>query len=107
MLPVSGQYGVVWCSTWSFSGPVLMHQPSCVPICAQASCVQYRLIIRDVNTLQIVQLYTCLDQIQYIEWSSDSLFILCAMYKRGIVQVRTQAESFRRLVCAVSVNSSH
>ncbi|XP_068771845.1 WD repeat-containing protein WRAP73 isoform X2 [Struthio camelus] len=52
-----------------------------------ASCVQYRLVIRDVNTLQILQLYTCLDQIQYIEWSSDSLFILCAMYKRGIVQV--------------------
>ncbi|XP_015738052.1 WD repeat-containing protein WRAP73 isoform X1 [Coturnix japonica] len=52
-----------------------------------ASCVQYRLIIRDVNTLQILHLYTCLDQIQYIEWSSDSLFILCAMYKRGIVQV--------------------
>ncbi|KAM7139263.1 WD repeat-containing protein WRAP73 [Macrochelys suwanniensis] len=52
-----------------------------------ASCVQYRLIVRDVNNLQILQLYTCLDQIQYIEWSSDSLFILCAMYKRGIVQV--------------------
>lgn len=69
--------------------------------------MQYRLIIRDVNTLQILQLYTCLDQIQYIEWSSDSLFILCAMYKRGIVQVRTQTESCRRLVCAVSVSSSH
>ncbi|XP_059685989.1 WD repeat-containing protein WRAP73 isoform X2 [Gavia stellata] len=52
-----------------------------------ASCVQYRLVVRDVNTLQILQLYTCLDQIQYIEWSSDSLFVLCAMYKRGIVQV--------------------
>ncbi|KAM7084177.1 LOW QUALITY PROTEIN: WD repeat-containing protein WRAP73 [Ciconia maguari] len=51
-----------------------------------ASCVQYRLVVRDVNTLQILQLYTCLDQIQYIV-SSDSLFILCAMYKRGIVQV--------------------
>ncbi|KAM6402805.1 WD repeat-containing protein WRAP73 [Rhynochetos jubatus] len=52
-----------------------------------ASCVQYRLVVRDANTLQILQLYTCLDQIQHIEWSSDSLFILCAMYKRGIVQV--------------------
>nr|XP_008998548.1 WD repeat-containing protein WRAP73 isoform X1 [Callithrix jacchus] len=52
-----------------------------------ASCVQYRLVVRDVNTLQIVQLYTCLDQIQHIEWSADSLFILCAMYKRGLVQV--------------------
>lgn len=52
-----------------------------------ASCVQYRLVIRDVNTLQILQLFTCLDPVQWIEWSSDSLFILCAMYKRGIVQV--------------------
>ncbi|NXN12203.1 WRP73 protein, partial [Indicator maculatus] len=52
-----------------------------------ASCVQYRLVVRDASSLQILQLYTCLDQIQHIEWSSDSLFILCAMYKRGIVQV--------------------
>ncbi|XP_059759776.1 WD repeat-containing protein WRAP73 isoform X2 [Balaenoptera ricei] len=52
-----------------------------------ASCVQYRLVVRDANTLQIRQLYTCLDQIQHIEWSADSLFILCALYKRGLVQV--------------------
>ncbi|XP_075695518.1 WD repeat-containing protein WRAP73 [Rhinoderma darwinii] len=52
-----------------------------------ASCVQYRLVIRDVRTLQILQLYTCLDQIQHVEWSADSMFVLCAMYKRGIVQV--------------------
>uniref|UniRef100_A0A8C5XSD7 WD repeat containing, antisense to TP73 n=1 Tax=Microcebus murinus TaxID=30608 RepID=A0A8C5XSD7_MICMU len=52
-----------------------------------ASCVQYRLVVRDANSLQILQLYTCLDQIQHVEWSADSLFILCAMYKRGLVQV--------------------
>eukprot|EP00069_Balaena_mysticetus_P011953 bmy_21478T0 len=52
-----------------------------------ACCVQYRLVVRDANTLQIRQLYTCLDQIQHIEWSADSLFILCALYKRGLVQV--------------------
>uniref|UniRef100_A0A8C9D3R0 WD repeat containing, antisense to TP73 n=1 Tax=Panthera leo TaxID=9689 RepID=A0A8C9D3R0_PANLE len=52
-----------------------------------ASCVQYRLVVRDVHTLQILHLYTCLDQIQHIEWSADGLFILCAMYKRGQVQV--------------------
>lgn len=52
-----------------------------------ASCVQYRLVVRDANTLQILQLYTCLDQIQHLEWSADSLFILCALYKRGLVQV--------------------
>ncbi len=33
----------------------------------QANAVQYRLIVRDVKTLQILQLYTCLDAIQYIE----------------------------------------
>ncbi|KAG9332835.1 hypothetical protein JZ751_014934 [Albula glossodonta] len=53
----------------------------------KATCVQYRLVVRDVNTLQILHLYTCLDQISQMEWSSDSLFILCAMYKRGLVQV--------------------
>lgn len=52
-----------------------------------ATCVQYRLVVRDVSNLQILQLYTCLDQISYMDWSSDSLFILCAMYKRGLVQV--------------------
>ncbi|XP_006642121.1 WD repeat-containing protein WRAP73 [Lepisosteus oculatus] len=52
-----------------------------------ATCVQYRLVVRDLNTLQILHLYTCLDQIQHVEWSSDSLFILCALYKRGLVQV--------------------
>lgn len=57
----------------------------------QASCVQYRLVVRDVNSLQILRLYTCLDQIQHIEWSADSLFILCAMYKRGLVQVGARA----------------
>lgn len=57
----------------------------------QASCVQYRLVVRDVNSLQILRLYTCLDQIQHVEWSADSLFILCAMYKRGLVQVGARA----------------
>jgi WD40 repeat protein len=52
-----------------------------------ASCSSYRLVVRDVDTLQITHLYTCLDAIQYLEWSPDSLFILCGMYKRGLVQV--------------------
>ncbi|XP_035697911.1 WD repeat-containing protein WRAP73-like isoform X1 [Branchiostoma floridae] len=52
-----------------------------------ANCVQYRLIVRDVRTLQILHLYTCLDAVQHIVWSPDSQFILCGMYKRGITQV--------------------
>ena len=33
----------------------------------QGSCVQYRLLVRDVKTLQILQLYTCLDVVQHVE----------------------------------------
>ena len=33
----------------------------------QANAVQYRLIVRQVTTLQITQLYTCLDAIQHVE----------------------------------------
>lgn len=52
-----------------------------------ASCSQYRLVIREMTTLQIVNLHTCLDPVQYLQWSADSLFLMCGMFKRGIVQV--------------------
>ncbi|XP_019642896.1 PREDICTED: WD repeat-containing protein WRAP73-like [Branchiostoma belcheri] len=52
-----------------------------------ANCVQYRLIVRDVRTLQILHLYTCLDAVQHLQWSPDSQFILCGMFKRGMTQV--------------------
>ncbi|XP_037355400.1 WD repeat-containing protein WRAP73 isoform X2 [Talpa occidentalis] len=65
-----------------------------------ASCVQYRLVVRDAHSLQILQLYTCLDQIQHVEWSADSLFILCAMYRRGLVQLRITVWS----LCTKSVS---
>lgn len=52
-----------------------------------ANAVQYRLIVRQVNTLQISRLFTCLDAIQHVQWSADSQFILCAMYNRSLIQV--------------------
>nr|XP_002131694.1 WD repeat-containing protein WRAP73 [Ciona intestinalis] len=52
-----------------------------------ANCVSYKVIIRAVDTLQILRLYTCMDAVQSLEWSSDSQFLLCAMYKRGLVQI--------------------
>ena len=57
-----------------------------------ASCCQYRLVVRDCQTLQIVNLHTCLDQVQALSWSPDSLFIMCGMFKRGVVQVGTMIE---------------
>ncbi|OAF68516.1 Scavenger mRNA-decapping enzyme DcpS [Intoshia linei] len=53
----------------------------------QASTCDYRIIIRDYKGLTIHHLFPCVDIIQYIEWSSDSKFILCGLYQRGIIQV--------------------
>lgn len=50
----------------------------------QGNCVQYRLLIRDVKTLQILQLYTCLDVVQCIEvFAIDSfhLSLIVDMYQ--------------------------
>lgn len=51
-----------------------------------AIAVDYRLVIRDVVSLKVIQLYTCVDKISYIEWALDSEYILCGLYKRPMVQ---------------------
>lgn len=51
-----------------------------------AVAVDYRLVIRDVLTLKVVQLFSCLDKITYIEWALDSEYILCGLYKRPMIQ---------------------
>ena len=48
---------------------------------------KYRIIVRNVTTLDIVQVFTCLDAISKLEWSNDSLYILAAQYRKGHVQV--------------------
>lgn len=40
-----------------------------------AVAVDYRLVIRDVLSLKVVQLFSCLDKITYIEWALDSQYI--------------------------------
>lgn len=52
-----------------------------------ASCSEYRLVIRDTKTLQILNLHTCLDTVMYLEWSKDSQLVMCGLFKRGIIQV--------------------
>lgn len=44
-------------------------------------------MIRDVESLQIIQLYSNLDKVETLEWSPDSAYVLCGLYKRGIAQV--------------------
>ncbi|THG17046.1 hypothetical protein TEA_013190 [Camellia sinensis var. sinensis] len=35
---------------------------------------------------EVVQLFSCLDKISYIEWAQDSEYILCGLYKRPMIQ---------------------
>ncbi|CAH2073669.1 unnamed protein product [Thlaspi arvense] len=46
----------------------------------------YRLVIRDTFSFQVVQLFSCLDKISYIEWALDSEYILCGLYKKPMIQ---------------------
>jgi len=52
-----------------------------------ASAAGYRLVIRDVETLQITQLYSCVDTIEQLAWSHDSAYVLCSILSRGVAQV--------------------
>ncbi|XP_076355380.1 WD repeat-containing protein WRAP73-like isoform X2 [Tachypleus tridentatus] len=52
-----------------------------------------RLFIRDVQSLQVVCQFTCIDAIEKIEWASDSTYILCGLFKRRVVQVWSVEET--------------
>ncbi|XWS36981.1 hypothetical protein CRYUN_Cryun19dG0004000 [Craigia yunnanensis] len=54
--------------------------------CYIAVAVDYRLVIRDTLSFKVVQLFSCLDKISYIEWALDSEYILCGLYKRPMIQ---------------------
>ncbi|XP_015577553.1 WD repeat-containing protein WRAP73 isoform X4 [Ricinus communis] len=51
-----------------------------------AVAVDYRLVIRDTLSFKVVQLFSCLDKISYIEWAVDSEYILCGLHKRPMIQ---------------------
>ena len=52
-----------------------------------ATAAEYRLVIREVETLKVVQIFSCLDKIHSIEWSPTSKYVLCGLYDRSTVQV--------------------
>ncbi|XP_012220138.2 WD repeat-containing protein WRAP73-like [Linepithema humile] len=52
-----------------------------------AIAFQTNLLIKDAKTLTTCQSFVFADVIQYIEWSSNSEFILCANIKKAIIQV--------------------
>lgn len=52
-----------------------------------ASCSQHRLAIRDASTLSLLSVHTCVDAIDTMQWSPDSLLVMCGMYQRSVVQI--------------------
>ncbi|GBF93064.1 hypothetical protein Rsub_05675 [Raphidocelis subcapitata] len=52
-----------------------------------ASAVDWQLTIREVESLQTVQIYSCLDKIHRLEWSPNSRYVACGLDDRATVQV--------------------
>lgn len=42
-----------------------------------AIAAEYRLFVRDADTLAVVQLYSCLDKIHTVDWSPNSAYVMC------------------------------
>ena len=69
---------------YRYSGP----QPAVSPDGKHVATVtESRLIIRNLVTTQVKQIYYCLDKISQVAWSPNSVYILCVLVKRSIVQV--------------------
>jgi WD40 repeat protein len=75
---------------YKFSGPSPIFSPDGRFL---ASVVEYRLIIREAETLSVVQLYSCLDRIDSMEWSPNSMYILCGLFSRAMIQVWSVEQS--------------
>lgn len=69
---------------YPFSGPHPQFSPDGEYV---AVVVEYRVLVREVDTLRVCQLYSCLDKIQSYQWAPDSKYILCALKGRPIVQI--------------------
>lgn len=52
-----------------------------------ANVVQFRVVVRDAESLQILHLFTCTDNVQEVLWSPDSELVLCASFKLGSIQI--------------------
>eukprot|EP01135_Chromosphaera_perkinsii_P004228 Nk52_evm17s272 gene=Nk52_evmTU17s272 len=48
---------------------------------------QTRVVIRHSGSLQILHMHQCVDAVDSLQWSMDSLYLLCAIPRRGVVQV--------------------
>ena len=73
----------------------------CLPVCSPnakfiAYAEEFRLTIRELETLQVVQLYSCLDRIRQLQWCPRSEYVLCGLQNRAIVQA---SSCYQRHAC--------
>eukprot|EP00440_Ansanella_granifera_P048816 gb/GFBE01052891.1/.p1 GENE.gb/GFBE01052891.1/~~gb/GFBE01052891.1/.p1 ORF type:complete len:452 (+),score=76.12 gb/GFBE01052891.1/:1-1356(+) len=58
-----------------------------------AAAAQNRVLVREPETLKLVQVYVCIDKVERIEWSPDSEFLLTEVARQGIVQLWSLRDS--------------
>lgn len=46
-----------------------------------------KLNVRNADTLEIVNIFSCVDKIESFEFSPDSCYVMCALYSRNSIQV--------------------
>lgn len=73
-----------------FTGPLPCFSPDGKLI---ALAQEYRLVVREVETLAVVGLFSCLDRIEALSWSPCGELILCGMYTHGTAQVFSIVDS--------------
>jgi WD40 repeat protein len=73
-----------------FTGPLPCFSPDGKLV---ALAQEYRLVVREVETLAVVGLFSCLDRIEALSWSPCGELILCGMYTHGTAQVFSIADS--------------
>jgi len=73
-----------------FTGPLPSFSPDGKLV---ALAQEYRLVVREVETLAVVGLFSCLDRIEALSWSPCGELILCGMYTHGTAQVFSIADS--------------
>ncbi|XP_023289539.1 WD repeat-containing protein WRAP73 isoform X2 [Orussus abietinus] len=52
-----------------------------------ASAFQVNLMIKNTGTFDVFQSFVFADVIEYIEWSPDNEYVLCANFKKAVIQI--------------------
>ena len=73
--------------------PSPLHYTPPTALALLLSAVEYRLIIREAATLSVVQLYSSLDRIEHLEWSPNSMYVMCGLFSRAIIQIWSAEQS--------------